>query len=57
MLHHHLEKLSQRHCELDRKISEEMSHPLPNQIRLSKLKRQKLRLKEKIVEIQDTSMH
>lgn len=55
MLHPHLKELSLRHRDLDRKISEETSRPLADQIKISELKRQKLRLKERMVNIEERS--
>jgi len=43
-----LESLKTRHAGLERSIAEEDHRPLPNAEALSRLKRQKLRLKEEI---------
>ena len=43
-----LESLKTRHAGLERSIGEEDHRPLPNAEALSRLKRQKLRLKEEI---------
>ena len=44
----HLEELSSKHARLDEKILSEMKHPAPDVVRITKLKKQKLHLKEKI---------
>lgn len=44
----HLETLSARHATLDGQIAAEMLRPLPDNTRISRLKRQKLRLKEEV---------
>ena len=44
----HIEELSEKHQSLQRQIEEEMNHPLVDSLKLTELKRKKLRLKEKI---------
>jgi hypothetical protein len=44
----HIEELSEKHHAIDRLIELEMSHPLVDSLKVSELKRRKLRLKEKI---------
>ncbi len=44
----HLEELAEKHQTLQRQIEEEMNHPLVDSLKLTELKRKKLRLKEKI---------
>ena len=44
----HLSQLNTKHAELDREIEGEMRSPLPDQIRLTQLKRQKLLLKDRM---------
>ncbi len=44
----HIEELIEKHQTLQRQIEEEMNHPLVDSLKLSELKRKKLRLKEKI---------
>lgn len=43
-----LESLKSRHASLERSIAEEDQRPMPNADALSRLKREKLRLKEEI---------
>ncbi len=43
-----LESLKTRHASLERSIAEEDQRPMPNAEALSRLKREKLRLKEEI---------
>lgn len=44
----HLEQLQHRHGEIEAKIDSEMRSPMPDQVRLSQLKRQKLQIKDTI---------
>lgn len=43
-----IEGLSRRHAELDEKIQDEQKRPAADDITLKELKRQKLRIKEKM---------
>ena len=45
----HQTALETKHANLDRRISDEMHRPLPDQSVLAELKRQKLRVKEELV--------
>jgi hypothetical protein len=44
----HLQALKAKHAALDAAINEELSRPLPDEVVLATLKRQKLKLKEEI---------
>ncbi len=44
----HLEELSEKHQAIHRQIELEMSRPLVDSLKVSELKRRKLRIKEKI---------
>ena len=44
----HIEELIEKHRSIHREIELEMSHPLVDSLKVSELKRRKLRLKEKI---------
>jgi hypothetical protein len=44
----HIEELSEKHQAMHRQIEQEMSRPLVDSLKVSELKRRKLRLKEKI---------
>ena len=44
----HIEELSEKHQSIHRQIELEMNRPLNDSLKLSELKRRKLRLKEKI---------
>ena len=44
----HIEELTEKHQALHRLIEQEMSRPLIDSLKVSELKRRKLRLKEKI---------
>lgn len=48
MVQAHIEALSARHAMLDGQIAAEMLRPLPDAAKLSKLKRQKLKVKEEV---------
>jgi hypothetical protein len=48
MANTHLETLNSRHRTLDGKIAAEMRRPAPDAATLSRLKRQKLKLKDEI---------
>lgn len=43
-----LEQLSSKHMTLDMKIRQEMRSPIPDTLRLSRLKKQKLHIKDTI---------
>lgn len=47
----HLAELTEKHRALERKIEEELARPAVDSIKLSRLKLEKLRLKEEIVRI------
>ncbi len=49
----HLSALESKHHRLEDEISGEMHRPSPDQIRLTSLKREKLRIKEEITRLQD----
>lgn len=44
----HLDALSTRHRMIDGEIASELRRPLPDSVRLARLKREKLRLKDAI---------
>ncbi len=45
----HMVALEARHAELDRRIEEENSRPLPDELMLISLKKKKLRIKEELL--------
>jgi hypothetical protein len=47
-----IEALKQKHAALERAIDEENSRPLPNNDVISDLKRQKLRIKDEIFQLE-----
>jgi hypothetical protein len=51
-LQDHIEALRAKHAELERAIDEENKRPLPNQDAVSDLKRQKLRIKDEIFQLE-----
>ncbi len=48
----HLNALKERHEEYERKIAEELEHPLPDDIYIKSLKKLKLKVKDEIDEIE-----
>lgn len=48
----HLDSLRAKHASLEQAIEEEAHRPLPDELRLSQLKREKLRIKEEIAQLQ-----
>jgi hypothetical protein len=53
----HLAELSEKHKALERRIVEETSRPGCDDNALSKLKREKLRLKDEITRLSDQQRH
>jgi hypothetical protein len=47
-----IEALKERHAALERAIAEENSRPLPNDDMISDLKRQKLRIKDELYQLE-----
>ena len=47
-----IESLKQKHASLERAIDEESHRPLPDQAAIYDLKRQKLRIKDQIVQLE-----
>lgn len=47
----HVESLRAKHKQLDAKIGEEMTHPIPDSLTLRHLKQQKLAIKDEIVKL------
>ena len=52
-----LEQLSSKHTTLDMQIRQEMRSPMPDTMRISRLKREKLQIKDTIKNFGDTSKH
>lgn len=48
----HIDSLREKHASLERAIDEEVHRPLPNQEAIYDLKRQKLRIKDEIYQLQ-----
>jgi hypothetical protein len=51
-LQDHIEALKAKHAELESAIDEENRRPLPNRDAISDLKRQKLRIKDEIFQLE-----
>ncbi len=47
-----LDTLASRHADLEHAIDEETHRPLPDQLRVTQLKREKLRIKDEIARLQ-----
>ncbi|WP_346426323.1 YdcH family protein [Sphingorhabdus sp. YGSMI21] len=50
MIQDHMSALRKKHEALERKINEEETRPLPDTIRIHSLKKEKLRLKEELLD-------
>ncbi len=48
-----IESLKSKHTSLDQAILEENQRPVPDSLRLSELKRQKLRIKDELARLSD----
>lgn len=53
-LHEHVDSLRTKHATLEQMIDEEQHRPLPDQVTLTRLKREKLRIKEEILRLAAT---
>ena len=53
----HLESLMRKHGVLESQISQILSRPVPDQVQLTQLKREKLRLKEEIEKLRTETRH
>ena len=51
-LEDHIRSLRTKHAHLDEEICRESSRPLPNTFKLNEMKREKLRIKDSIAELQ-----
>ena len=50
-----LEQLSSKHLTLDMQIQQEMRSPLPDTLRISQLKKQKLQIKDMIKDVSESA--
>ncbi len=48
----HIEQLREKHSLLDKAITDEAHRPVPDTVKMTSLKRQKLRIKDEIVRMQ-----
>ncbi len=48
----HIQTLRTKHAKLDSAISREVSRPLPDAFKLNEMKREKLRIKDSIAELE-----
>ena len=51
-VHEHIEALRVKHVTLKQEIDEEIQRPHPDDLRITKLKRQKLRIKDEIASLE-----
>lgn len=54
-MHDYVESLQTKHASLEQQIADEMHRPLPDQATLSRLKREKLKIKDEIARLGVTS--
>ena len=54
-MHDYVESLRTKHATLEQQIDDEMHRPLPDQATLSRLKREKLKIKDEIARLGTTS--
>lgn len=53
----HLAELSEKHKLLERRIEEELARPGSDDLEITRMKREKLRLKEEIAKLQTQTRH
>ncbi|MGH6801438.1 MAG: YdcH family protein [Methylocella sp.] len=53
----HLAELSEKHKLLERRIAEELARPASSDLEITRMKREKLKLKEEIVKLQGATRH
>ena len=53
----HLAELSEKHKVLERRIEEELARPGSSDLEITRMKREKLKLKEQIVRLQSQTRH
>jgi hypothetical protein len=53
----HLAELSEKHKHLERRIEEELARPGSSDLEITRMKREKLKLKEQIVRLQSQTRH
>ncbi len=53
----HLQELSEKHQQLERRIAEEVARPGGDDTTIRKMKQQKLKLKDEINRLQDETRH
>lgn len=56
-LHEHVASLRTKHANLDRLIDDEAHRPMPDQATITRLKKEKLRLKEEIEHVRPDGRH
>jgi hypothetical protein len=56
-MHDYVESLRSKHAHLEQQIDDELHRPLPDQSILTRLKREKLRIKDEIARLGSTRSH
>jgi hypothetical protein len=56
-LNAHLVELTEKHRMLDRKIEEELARPASDPLKISRLKREKLKIKDEIAKLEGQVRH
>ncbi len=56
-LESHIQQLSEKHRRLEESIADELAHPGHDELKVSALKRQKLRLKEELERLRFDTTH
>ena len=49
----HLEQLQSRHGDIDNQITRELRSPVPDHVKITQLKRQKLQIKDTIMQMEN----
>jgi hypothetical protein len=52
-----IEQLQKKHGELERQIHEELKHPSADDLKIAEMKRQKLQIKDEIMQLQTRQLH
>jgi hypothetical protein len=55
-MHEHVDSLRSKHARLEQLIDEELHRPLPDQTTVSRLKKEKLRIKDEIERLEHGEM-
>ena len=53
----HLQELSERHRQLERRIEQEVARPGSDDVEIRRMKREKLKLKDEMARLEDGTRH